>query len=69
MDLHHVPIPVKPATADIATANVPLDDLLVEQAVQIVSAHVNGVTVKDPAAARFATLLHKLYQTEGMTHG
>lgn len=68
VDLYYAPIPIKPATADIATTDVPLDDLHIEQAVQIVSAHVNGVTVKNEAGARFATILHQLYQTQGMNH-
>lgn len=53
--------PTKPVIADIDTADYPLSGLQAERAVQIVSMHINGVTIRDSAAAQFNALLQKQY--------
>lgn len=58
----HVPYPVKPTTGNYTTTDVPLNGTDIEQVVQIVTAHVNGVTIKDPASSQFAIILKQLYQ-------
>lgn len=53
--------PDKPPVGDIGTADYPLSGLKAERAVQIVSMHINGVTIRDSAAAQFNALLQKQY--------
>jgi hypothetical protein len=67
--LNHAVYPAKPLIANIGSTNVPLNGTDIEQAVQLVVAHVSGTTVKNPSASQFAILMNQLYQGVGATNG
>lgn len=59
--INHFPVPAKPATGAVGSTDIFLAGNDVDEAVQIVAAHVNGVTVKSPSAAQFAIILSEMY--------
>jgi hypothetical protein len=59
--INHFAVPTKPATGAVGSTDIFLAGNNVDEAVQIVSAHVNGVTVKSPSAAQFAIILSEMY--------
>lgn len=62
LKLYYAPKPTRPTSSNYTTTTWPLqDDTDTERAVHIVAAHVNGVTIKDPAASQFQSLLTQLY--------
>ena len=54
----HAPMPSEPSTGASTFELQPTD---IESVIQIVVAHVSGVTIKNPAAAQFAILLKQMY--------
>lgn len=59
--VYHAKLPAKPADGDVSTADYPLEDKDAHRAVQVVAFHLNGVTIRDTAAAQFNALLEKQY--------
>lgn len=53
--------PSEPATGDVSTTDYPLAETDAERAAQLVAFHVNGVPLRDTAAAQFNALLMNKY--------